>query len=320
MGNDLGTEHDAALTDRWRPSRRGMLQGLGGLATVGALGATAVESMVGAEAASGSPSGQAMPKGNLPGWKQVIAEDFATSIPRGGFVPGRTYGLLAPTCSAYQAYGKRLGVYGDGPVNTYGYYDARRTLSTSGSLLDMYLHIDPTTGRRVSAAVTPFRPGRTDNAHLYGRWSYRMRSFNATGSNWACVSLLWPQKDADWPRSGEIDWPEGNVRALPAGTPGRIEGFVHPRGASTGWDGTIHIPGRNGLWTNWHTFTIEWRPNSLKVFLDKVAVMSTTARVPNTPMRWVTQSGPSNDERGRSLRPSGSAHVQIDWVVAYDPA
>src|ERR1700741_1268265 len=31
------------------------------------------------------PSGVAMPKGNLPGWKQVFSDDFATSVPLGGF-------------------------------------------------------------------------------------------------------------------------------------------------------------------------------------------------------------------------------------------
>ncbi|UIJ36196.1 glycoside hydrolase family 16 protein [Allobranchiibius sp. GilTou73] len=293
-------------------NRRALLGGSAGLA----LGA-AVSGAAGATSASGA----ALPVGDLPGWKQVIREDFTTAVPRGGFVASpTTYGELATTCAAYRAYGRRLGVYGNGPVNTYGYYDVSKTLSTSGSLLDMYLHHDTATNRNVSAAVFPFRAGSTTNAHLYGRWSYRMRSYNATGTNWACVSLLWPDVDSQWPMAGEIDWPEGDVRAVPSGARGNVAGFFHPRGAQSGHEGTVPIPGLNGLWTNWHTYTIEWLPNSLKCYLNNHLVLSRTTRVPSTPMRWITQSCPSNDNRGAPLRPAGSAHVQIDWVVAYDRA
>lgn len=285
-------------------------------------GAAALTSIgTGAQAAPQSPSGSFMPRGNLPGWKQVIAEDFTTSLPVGSFVPSRsTYGLLDPSCRAYSAYGHRLGVYGDGPANNYGYFDARRTVSTSGSLLDIHLRYDSATRRYVSAAIVPFRPGALSNTHTYGRWSYRMRSYGATGSNWGAASLLWPDIDTDWPQSGEIDWPEGNVCNVAKGQPGGIGGWLHVKGARTGSDGQIRIPSLNAMWTYWHTFTIEWLPNSLKIYLGSSLVLSRTTGVPSTAMRWLTQTGPAGDIYGNPVPPRGSAHVQIDWVVAYDPA
>lgn len=68
---------------------------------------------------------------------------------------------------------------------------------------------------------------------------------------------------------------------------------------------------------NGYTFVIEWRPNSLKVYMDTTQVFSTTTNVPEVPMVWVTQSGPGNFDLPA---PTGSAHVQLDWVVAYDMA
>ena len=289
---------------------------LGGAAAVGLAGVA----MNDPASALTSASGAAMPVGNIPGWKQVIAEDFATAVPRGGFVASPTsYGSLATNCAAYPTYGKRIGVYGNGSANTYGYYDVSKTLSTSGSLLDIYLHVDPATNKRVSAAFFPLRGG-VQNSHTYGRWSYRMRSYNATGTGWGSASLLWPADDKAWPASGEIDWPEGDIRAQPVGTPGKIAGFYHPSTTLSGSPGSVGVPGLGGLWTNWHTFTIEWLPRSVKVYLNSHLVLSRTTNVPSIPMRWLTQTGPGNDSQGRPVLPSGSSHLQIDWVVAYDPA
>ncbi len=36
-------------------------------------------------AGAADPSGVPMPKGNLPGWKQVYANDFTLNVPRGSF-------------------------------------------------------------------------------------------------------------------------------------------------------------------------------------------------------------------------------------------
>src|ERR1700738_2837561 len=38
-----------------------------------------------------SQSGQAMPAGDLPGWKQIFSDDFTTNVPLGGF-PGAVGG------------------------------------------------------------------------------------------------------------------------------------------------------------------------------------------------------------------------------------
>ncbi len=306
------------------PSRRSMLGG----ASLAALAATAAPPAAQAAtsrsghaaAAATSPSGQAMPVGNITGWKQVIAEDFATYIAVGGFVGSTTrYGELATNCAAYAAYGKRLGVYPTGAVAGGGMYSPEKTISTSGSLLDIYLHVDTALKKPVSGAFWPVRPGSDTNAHQYGRWAYRMRSYQATGVNWGCVSEMWPDDDNAWPGSGEIDWPEGNVHSATTDTTGTLKGYFHPKGSTKVDFGKQQkdIPALNGVWANWHTFIIEWLPNSFKAYMDTHLVFSTTQNVPDAVMRWVTQSGPNDPGLAP---PSGSAHVQLDWVVAYDPA
>src|SRR3978361_375707 len=47
--------------------------------------ATATAATATAATATAAPSGEAMPVGNLPGWKQIFSDDFATDVPLGQF-------------------------------------------------------------------------------------------------------------------------------------------------------------------------------------------------------------------------------------------
>lgn len=248
-----------------------------------------------------------MPTGDLAGWNQVIAEDFDVDFPRGAFVTDQQ-GALLPSCAAHQTYARRLCAYPEGwkTQNGDGIYSPDRTISTNDSLLDFYLHTDGGLNRAVSAALFPLRPGGADNARTFGRWSWRMRASGVTGAGWGCVSLLWPENSQDWPGSGEADWPEGDISGL-------VSGWNHPRSPVPA---QTLIPGNGALWADWHTYTIEWRQDSLSYFVDGVRTFATSIAVPSTPMRWLTQSGPNDG----SLASSTSAHLQIDWVVSYDPA
>ena len=76
--------------------------------------------------AGASPAAAAttsLPVGNLPGWKQIMAEDFTTSVALGSF----------PTSS----YARRFFAY-TGGTDTFGHgrYDAKRVNSVSGGALD----------------------------------------------------------------------------------------------------------------------------------------------------------------------------------------
>ena len=75
-----------------------------------------------------NPSGQAMPMGDIAGWHQVFADDFATNVPVGSF-PGSVYG-------------SKWTVYPDGWQDTSknGTYEPSQVLSVQGGLLNRYLH------------------------------------------------------------------------------------------------------------------------------------------------------------------------------------
>lgn len=250
----------------------------------------------------------------------TCAQDFSTDMPIGSFLGSTSqYGLLDPKCRAYSAYGGSLGVYPTGPVSGGGLYCPERTLSVKNSVLDVYMHLDPSSGKPLSAAFSPFSEGRNTNEMTYGRWSWRMRSWQATGKNWGWVSELWPTIDAAWPQSGEIDWPEGDITGESATNPvGGLGGWYHPAGYPLSQFGQrqVRVGALNGKWSNWHTFTMEWLPGSLKLFMNQYKVLDTRSGVPNTPMRWVSQCGPNDP----GYKPSGSAHMQIDWITAYRPA
>lgn len=256
-----------------------------------------------------APSGVPMPQGSLPGWRQVIAEDFGTDVPVGGFVVGED-GLLTRTCRAYPGYGARLSAYQDGPTDNGGLYRTARTVSVVDSVLDIHVRFDRAAGKVLSAAIYPFRPGTHSNAHTYGRWSYRMRARDVTSPGIICVSLLFPETKSSWPRSGEVDWPESDVI-------GPLGGNNHPAGSAI--DSRTEIDALGKTWSDWHTFTIEWRKNFLVYQLDGTTVFSTTKDVPTEPLKWDVQCSPDPQVLTGAMR-EASAHVQLDWVVAYDPA
>src|SRR5271169_5401660 len=61
-------------------------RGLGAAAIVAIAGVAAIVFTQGADCSgSADPSGQRMPTGNLPGWRQVFADNFAQSVPLGRF-------------------------------------------------------------------------------------------------------------------------------------------------------------------------------------------------------------------------------------------
>jgi hypothetical protein len=100
--------------------------------------------------AGASPAAAAttsLPVGNLPGWKQIMAEDFTTSVALGSF----------PTSS----YARRFFAY-TGGTDTFGHgrYDAKRVNSVSGGALDWYLHKE--NGQPYVSALVPVVPTTGD--------------------------------------------------------------------------------------------------------------------------------------------------------------
>jgi beta-glucanase (GH16 family) len=233
-----------------------------------------------------APSGQAMPKGDVPGWHQVFSDNFIQNVPLGSF----------PAAVA----SKWGNSYPDGWLDTSkaGTYLPSKVVSISGGVMNLYLHTAG--GVHMVAAPVPTLPTMT-----YGRYVIRFRSDSIPGYKTAW--LLWPNSEV-WPRDGEIDFPEGALN-------GTIGGFVHYQGATSGSD-QYAMPDTGVAYTGWHTAQIDWLPTGVTFSLDGKVVGQTTQRIPNTPMHWVIQT----ETDGGAPPASSAGNVQIDWVTVYTPA
>lgn len=223
--------------------------------------------------------------GDLPGWKQVLKDDFSTPLAAGSF-PG-------PYASQWMTY--------DGFPDTWkiGAYDAD-TLSVSGGLLDMHLHTGAD-GVPRSAAPIPLVNGQW-GGQTYGRYSVRMRADALPG--YGTAFLLWDDENV-W-ANGEINFPEGGLE-------GTTHAYNHQLG--TPWNNDlVHDTGVS--YQAWHTYTIDWTPGRISYLLDGVTVATTTTNVPRTPMHWVLQTATDGTKPAASV----DGHLQIDWVSQYSYA
>lgn len=122
-----------------------------------------------------SVSGKAMPRGDLPGWKQLLAQDFnGRALPSGwGTYDGRPGGNRYARWSSSQVSVKN------------------GKLALSGSWLN---------GQYLTGGVMSWAARTT-----YGKFEVRFRVPKAHGVKYAL--LLWPSRGG-WPATGEIDFAE----------------------------------------------------------------------------------------------------------------
>jgi len=243
--------------------------------------------------ADASPSGQPLPRGDMPGWHQVFADDFTSTVPIGSFPTA-----VSDTWSAYQ---------NGWPDTTHnGTYMPSQVVSQHDGVLDMYIH---TVGgvHMVSALLPkiPGAPGGEDGLQA-GRYAVRFKSDPIQGYKTAW--LLWPDS-GKWPADGEIDFPEGNLD-------GAISAFVHHQFGSSGRDQDWY--GTAASYGGWHTAVIERTSSSVKFYLDDQLVGQSTSRLPSTAMHWVLQTETTLD--GSIPSDSAAGHVLVDWVAVYTPA
>lgn len=257
-----------------------------------------------ARTAAVSPSGR-MPRGNIPGWRQVFADDFTTDVPLGGFSgcqPAST--LQASQCSGLPSQvAAKWFAYPDGWPDTsrHGNYYPSKVLSIHNGVLDYWIHTE--NGTHMVAAPEPKLSGAA-NGQLYGRYVVRFRSDLLPGYKTAW--LLWPDSEV-WPSQGEIDFPEGNLDS-------GINAFMHHMGASSGSEQDAYPT--SITYQSWHTATIEWTPSYCRFTLDGRVLGTSTAFVPSDPMHWVLQTETAMDGIPAD---STAGHVRIAWVVAYAP-
>ena len=250
--------------------------------------------LLSATGSTGNPSGQTMPVGDIAGWHQVFADNFAENVPLGSFpsAVASTWG------NSYQ----------DGWKDTTGggTYMPSRVVSIANGVMNLHLHTE--NGVHMVAAPVPTIPGASgsEGGMLYGRYVMRFRANAVPGYKTAW--LLWPDSEV-WPQDGEIDFPEGNLN-------GTIGGFVHHQGATSGADQAAFST--NTTYTGWHTATISWLPSGVTFQLDGRTIGTETNGVPGTPMHLVLQTETSTIGAGPSA--SAAGNVQIDWISVYAPA
>lgn len=244
-----------------------------------------------APTAGSSPSGIAMPVGDLPGWRQTFRDDFTTAAPLGSFDA---------------VYGPRWSGYCCGDVDTskQGTYSPGKVLSAANGTLDYYLHTE--NGTHYVAAPLPRVGGSgPEGGQVYGRYSVRFKSDAIYG--YKIAWLLWPDSERS-PDDGELDFPEANLN-------GTIFGAAHYADPT---DGQQWVNTGTAL-TSWHTATIEWTPGKVVMLLDGAAVLTNTVKVPVTPMHWVLQAE-TNLDGTQPVNNTAAGHVSIDWVTAYSLA
>jgi hypothetical protein len=233
---------------------------------------------------SGGAASSATPRagGDVPGWRLVFQEDFATPARPGAFL------------STY----RNFGAYPWGWLDTSkrGHYDPG-ILSVSGGILRIHLHTS-SDGVHHVAAPYPKLPGGSDQ--LYGRYSVRFRADPVDG--YKVAWLLWPESEV-W-SDGEIDFPEGDLTRT-------ISAFMHYVGNPADQD----YFGTGAHFASWHVATIEWSPSRVAFSFDGRVIGTSTRHVPVEPMHFVLQT---ETELGSEPVPSTtSGDVQLDWVSVW---
>lgn len=255
---------------------------------------------LGFSAVSTSPSGEPMPVGNLPGWRQVFAEDFTVNAPTGSWGASCATDPDAADKIVYTgAGGTQWRTYPDCYLDTYQRrpYRSDQVLSVHDGVLDFHLrNVD---GQPAGANPSPvINRAATSQYQTYGRYTARFRVDTTTLSEYHIAWLLWPEDDGDW-QCAESDFPESALSARSVGA------FAHHscNGDQDAFSATID-------YTRWHTFTQEWAPGVRRYYLDGQLIGTSTTAVFDGPQRWQLQT--ETDGYG-----THSGHLLVDWVAVY---
>ncbi|MEO8580950.1 MAG: family 16 glycosylhydrolase [Patescibacteria group bacterium] len=249
------------------------------------------------------PSGEAMPVGDLPGWKQIMKENFSRNVDLG---PGKFMSVYKDSFTR---------IYGDGEGDTAGkfegkpsrYYPSKVMYVKNGVLIE---NVHTEGGTPMGTGLFVKMGSDPEGAQLYGKYTVRFRVYqnNSTSlKGFKMAWLLWP-KSQQWPRDGEIDFPEGDFGD-------RIFAAHHRQNGSSGDDQDVYFSNTRFDDTQWHTASIEWLPNDTRFILDGKLLGNPKTRVPNTPMFWVIQTESCLSTACPNANANGN--VEIDWITAY---
>jgi beta-glucanase (GH16 family) len=120
-------------------------------------------------------------------------------------------------------------------------------------------------------------------------------------SDWHVAWLMWPESGGNCGGNGEIDFPEGRLSE-------EVGGFHHHAIVGCKQE---EAKASGAKFTDWHTYTVEWTPTSMKYILDGKEVLSSTQGIPKQPMRWQLQT----EIKDGAGEPTGN--LLLDWVAVY---
>ncbi|HWY79533.1 MAG TPA: glycoside hydrolase family 16 protein [Candidatus Sulfotelmatobacter sp.] len=259
----------------------------------------------GASTGNKNPSGQPMPIGNVPGWKQIFADDFIGTVPVGAFSdcdhnansPKTSYcNGLKPYADYFKnwwAYPNtwkdtaKSGADGNTGAPFGGMYHPEDTVSVNNGVMHIRMYRPSSGGDNHAATVVP----KLCASQKYGRYVERFKVVKAD-PGYKSAHLFY---DGGF----EIDYPENDY-----GT--SISAYTHPGEANFS---------TNAKWTDWHTTAIEWTSGSVKFYMDGSLIGTTTNKVPNIPMTWILQN--ESSILGPYAKPGAVAQLDIDWVACY---
>lgn len=262
-----------------------------------------------------------MPVGNLPGWTQVIAEDFLSSFNQGDVVVN---GNGDPTAAgaAFAYYGSRIQVFpfqdttkhkGDhlGKFNpAILSADGSRTNDANGVIsINMRNEL---VGGVLTGYGSTLKLKRPDGAYrqLYGRMKFRAKvdAVGAAPNGFVFLMEAIDSRAGNW-MLGEIGAPENGT-----GVGALLKGWFH-------FAGTVTPPAQqrmegDGVTTQdgWSIHEWLWVPGRFTWIVNGKTFYETTDRVPSTVMELLAQCEPD-----APLGAAGNtAAIRIDWWTIYD--
>lgn len=248
-------------------------------------------------------SGQPVPIGDIgTEWKQIFYDDFTKDAAVGSWdSPTNNPGEIVYT----GAQGQQWKTYPKTWVDTYQKRNYRpdKVLSVKDGAL--YFHLHTVDGQPAGANPSPVI-NNGSQYQTYGRYTARFKVDKSDLHEYYVAWLMWPQTEK-WPDDGEEDFPEG-------GLTGNIGGYHHYAGEDA--QGPCRPNCQQGVSTNkkfteWHTYTVEWRPGNIKYILDGEVILNSSKGVPDKPMRWQLQT----ETKGNATGASGN--LILDWVAVY---
>jgi Ca2+-binding RTX toxin-like protein len=151
-------------------------------------------------------------------------------------------------------------------------------------------------------------PAGYGHSFTYGRVEIRAKTSVEVEGAGPCF-LLWPS-DNSWP-------PEVDILETPKGGGGMFT--VHYPGPGGGEEGRGYDSQFFDIdYSQWHTYTLDWLPGRLTLYVDGVKVAETTKDVPTIPMSVGLQGHVGNEWDGWYGNPNdtgiNSVDISVDWV------